>query len=72
MNERQDRIHGNSVADGWVEAKMQQVTRGHNIVADGWAGASNLHPHPNPHIALLDDFSVIMCHRCATESGGAF
>ena len=27
----------------------EQVTRGHNIVADGWAGASNPHPHPNPH-----------------------
>ena len=25
----------------------KQVTRGHNIVADGWAGASNPHPHPN-------------------------
>ena len=24
------------------------MTRGHNIVADGWAGASNPHPHPNP------------------------
>ena len=22
--------------------------RGHNIVADGWAGSSNPHPHPNP------------------------
>ena len=21
----------------------------HNIVADGWAGASNPHPNPNPH-----------------------
>ena len=27
---------------------MKQVTRGHNIVADGWAGASNPHPHPDP------------------------
>ena len=26
----------------------EQVTRGHNIVADGWAGASNPRPHPNP------------------------
>ena len=24
----------------------KQVTRGHNIFSDGWAGASNLHPHP--------------------------
>ena len=28
--------------------KLKQVTRGHNIVADGWAGASNPHPHPMP------------------------
>ena len=27
----------------------EQVTRGHNIVADGWAGAANPHPHPTPH-----------------------
>ena len=28
----------------------KQVTRSHNIVADGWAGASNPHPHPmSPH-----------------------
>ena len=28
----------------------KQVTRGHNIVAEGWAGASNSHPHPMlPH-----------------------
>ena len=27
----------------------KQVMRGHNIVADGWAGASNPHPHPKPH-----------------------
>ena len=26
----------------------KQVTRGQNIVADGWAGASNFNPHPNP------------------------
>ena len=25
-----------------------QVTRDYNIVADGWAGASNPHPHPMP------------------------
>jgi len=30
----------------------KQVTRGHNIVADGWAGASNPHPHPNPSPTL--------------------
>ena len=27
----------------------EQVTRGHNIIADGWAGASNPHPHLGPH-----------------------
>ena len=32
--------------------KKKQVTRGHNIVADGWAGASNPHPHPNPSTTL--------------------
>ena len=26
----------------------EQVTRGHNIVADWWAGASNPPPHPIP------------------------
>ena len=31
--------------DVWEE----QVTRGHNIVADGWAGAANPYPHPTPH-----------------------
>ena len=25
------------------------MTRGHNIVADGWAGAANSHPHPMLH-----------------------
>ena len=29
--------------------KGEQVTRGHNIVADGWAGAANPHSHPTPH-----------------------
>merc|ERR1712042_184451 len=29
--------------------REQQTTRGHNIVADGWAGASNPHPNPNSH-----------------------
>ena len=32
----------------WNSYRCKQVTRGHNIVADGWAGASNHHPHPNP------------------------
>ena len=29
-------------------SRLTNVTRGHNIVADGWAGASNPHQHPNP------------------------
>ena len=28
--------------------QIEQVTRGHNIVADGWAGASNPNQHPMP------------------------
>ena len=28
-------------------SEIKQVTQGHNIVADGWAGASNPQPHPN-------------------------
>ena len=28
------------------------MTRGHNIVANGWAGVSNSHPHPNPPATL--------------------
>ena len=31
----------------------KQVTRGHNIVADGWAGAYKPHPHPNPPPTLI-------------------
>ena len=31
----------------------KQVTRGHNIVADGWAGAANPHPLPTPHPTRL-------------------
>ena len=31
------------------EEKIEQVTRGHNIVADEWAGASNPHLYPNLH-----------------------
>ena len=31
-----------------IKIAKNQVTRGHNIVADGWAGAYNPHPHPRP------------------------
>ena len=34
---------------GGFLAEIEQVTRGHNIVADGLAGASNPQPNPNPH-----------------------
>ena len=36
--------------------ESEQVTRGHNIVADGWAGASNPHPNLKPthkHTSIL-------------------
>ena len=32
---------------------LEQVTRGHNIVADGWAGASNPYPHSDIHKKYL-------------------
>ena len=52
--EQQGWIHGQyqSRMVGQEPLGIQQVTRGHNIVADGWAGASNPHPHPNPHPTL--------------------
>ena len=32
-----------------IQTQIQtQVTRGHNIVTGGWAGAPNPHVHPNP------------------------
>ena len=36
-----------------LKFKKKQVTRGNNIVADGWAGASNPQPHPNPNHPYL-------------------
>ena len=47
-------VKGEHVRDRDQDARQipkdgQQVTRGHNIVADGWAGAVNPHPHPMPH-----------------------
>ena len=32
-----------------LAANNKQVMRAHNVIADGWAGASNPHPQPNPH-----------------------
>ena len=38
------------ITDNAFQSQWKQVTRGHNILADGWAGASNPHPyHPPPH-----------------------
>ena len=33
-------------------AQKKQLTRGYNIIADGWAGASNPHRHLNPNSNL--------------------
>ena len=33
---------------GTVSLVLKQVPRGHNIIADGWAGASNSNPYPMP------------------------
>ena len=32
-----------------LKHSRKQVRQGNNIVADGWAGASNPDPHPHPH-----------------------
>ena len=42
------------------EGERKHVTRGHNIVADGWAGAANPHPHPNPHLK----YTKSICKAC--------
>ena len=36
------------VFDDIVLMLKKQVTRGYNVVADGWTGASNPHPPPQP------------------------
>ena len=33
-----------------VQSSEKQVTRGHNIVTNGWAGAANPHPNLMPHL----------------------
>ena len=38
-----------------------QVTRAHNIVAVGWAGAYNLHPHPLPPYAHSQTQTKMHC-----------
>ena len=39
-----------------------QVTRGHNNIADGLAGASNPHPHPKPppHSNIFPQFNSMI------------
>ena len=39
-------IHRPDFSDRDAQFILKQVTQGHNIVANGWAGASS--PHPNP------------------------
>ena len=43
-------LSGHAMDPAWAELPEtpEQVTLGHNIIADGWAGASNPHPHPMP------------------------
>ena len=44
--------------------KEKQVTRGHNFLADRWAGASNPHPDPNSpiHIRTYAKVSKTLFH----------
>ena len=55
----------------WLKLYVQkQVTRGHNIVADGWAGASNLHPYPvtpNKHTQKVSKTLVIPLFHSMTS-----
>ena len=46
-------VANNTVASLQVQVDLREfdrekVTRGHNIVADDWAGATNSHPHLRP------------------------
>ena len=47
-NNDDEKLHPKSTSDA-----------GHNIVADGWAGASNPHPYPNPPPTLKHTQLVI-------------
>ena len=44
---RDARTHLKSKVKNETDKEKEQVTRGHNIIRDGWAGESNPHPHPN-------------------------
>ena len=41
-------IHTSTHKYHLYQCYLEQVTRGHNIVADRWAGAANPHSHPSP------------------------
>ena len=43
----------------------KQVTRGHNIAADGWVGASNPQPHPNPTLTTPVTHSHTHNNNCS-------
>ena len=44
------------------EKAAEQVTRGHNIVAAGWAGAFNPHLHPTPIPTLTQAYKMLVSH----------
>ena len=52
--------------------REKQVTRGHNIVADGWTGASNPHlePHSPPHTNILKKYQNCLLSHFSTRSYG--
>ena len=42
--------------------EIEQVMRDHNIIADGWAGASNSHSHPTPNPSYKHTKSIYNAH----------
>ena len=48
-----------------VVCKLKQVTRGHNIVTDGWAGA----PNPNPHLKPSQPKHILKKYLPGVQSG---
>ena len=42
--------------------RIKQVTQGHNIIADRWAGASNPHPNPTPDTHLQKHLKRLSYH----------
>ena len=49
-----------------IGGKKEQVTRGHNVVADGWTGASNPHPRP-PTLELTQKESKALVFTLSTR-----